>query len=164
MSSTTPLPADATYLERDYPAAPERIWQLWTTADGIEQWWAPDGFRVTVTEIDARPGGTLRYDMSAVGEQQIAFMEQHGLPLTAPSTKTFTEVEPTVRLGYSTLIDFVPDHAPYEVLTIVELTATTGGGTHVRMGVERMHDDTWNGRLIAGRGMELDALGQLLAG
>jgi len=25
-------------IERTYPAAPEKIWELWTTAAGIESW------------------------------------------------------------------------------------------------------------------------------
>src|SRR5436305_8401291 len=33
-------------LERTYAATPEEIWELWTTAAGIESWWAPDGFVV----------------------------------------------------------------------------------------------------------------------
>ena len=37
------------------------VWDLWTTKEGIESWWGPDGFAVTVQELDLRPGGTLRY-------------------------------------------------------------------------------------------------------
>ena len=41
--------------ERAYETTPETIWELWTTAAGIEQWWAPDGFRTEVRELDLRP-------------------------------------------------------------------------------------------------------------
>lgn len=138
------------------------MWALWTTAAGIEQWWAPDGFSVTVDELDLREGGTLRYSMTATGPGQIAFMEQAGMPLTTASTKRFTELAEPTRIAYESLVDFVPDHAPYEVLTIVDLTATALG-THVRMRAEPMHDPVWTDRLLAGRAMELDALGRLLA-
>jgi hypothetical protein len=46
-----------------------------------------------VQELDLRPGGSLRYAMTAVGAEQVAFMESVGLPLTTESRKTFTAVE-----------------------------------------------------------------------
>jgi len=45
-------------IERTYPAAPEKIWELWTTAAGIESWWAPEGFAVRVDALEVWPGGT----------------------------------------------------------------------------------------------------------
>jgi uncharacterized protein YndB with AHSA1/START domain len=150
-------------LERTYPASATRIWELWTTAPGIESWWAPDGFRVDVSELDVRPGGALRYAMTATGEGQIAFMESAGMPLTTESSKTFTEVEAPTRLAYDSLVDFVPDVAPYSVATTVELTETSAG-TEVVMTVESLHDDVWTERLLAGRANELDNLGQVLGG
>ncbi|MFE4857815.1 SRPBCC domain-containing protein [Streptomyces sp. NPDC056670] len=49
-------------IERGYPVPPERVWELWTTASGIERWWAPDGFTVRVETLDLRPGGELVYE------------------------------------------------------------------------------------------------------
>src|SRR4051794_12482776 len=40
---TAGLETDMHRLERTYAASPETIWELWTTPEGIEQWWAPDG-------------------------------------------------------------------------------------------------------------------------
>ena len=51
----------AARLERTYGAPPELIWELWTTAAGLDQWFAPDGFESRVTELELRPGGRLRY-------------------------------------------------------------------------------------------------------
>ena len=159
---TSPAPtADATVIERTYPASPERIWDLWTTADGIGQWWAPDGFRTHVSAIDVRPGGSLVYEMTAVAPETIAFMDGAGLPLTTESRKTFTEVDPPRRLGYQSLIDFVPGHEPYEHLTVVDLEPA-GEGTKVTMRLDPLHDAEWTQRIIAGRTNELDNLGRLL--
>jgi uncharacterized protein YndB with AHSA1/START domain len=149
-------------IERTYPAAPEKIWELWTTASGIEAWWAPDGFTVHVDDLDLRPGGTLTYTMTATGPEQVAFMEGAGLPLSTTSTKTFTTVEPTTRLAYTTLADFIPGAAPYEFLTEVELSRTADGSTHVRMIADAMHDEEWTQRLAAGRANEMDNLGKLV--
>ncbi|WP_078862681.1 SRPBCC family protein [Streptomyces sp. NRRL F-5123] len=145
-------------LERTCNAAPERIWELWTTGAGIEAWWAPEGFTVRVDALDLRVGGTLTYTMTATGPEQIAFMESAGLPLGSTSHKTFTEVQPARRLAYATLADFVPGVEPYEFLTEVELRATADGGTRVTMTADSMHDEEWTARLAAGRAAELDNL------
>src|SRR3954452_24690429 len=93
-------------LVRTYAAAPERIWELWTTAAGIERWWAPDGFTTEVRELDLRPGGTLVYAMTATAPEQVAFMQEAGMPLTTVSRKTFTEDTAPERLAYLSLVDF----------------------------------------------------------
>lgn len=148
-------------IDLDYPASAGRIWELWTTASGIESWWAPDGFTVRVDALDLRPDGTLTYTMTATGPEQAAFMEGAGLPLSTTSTKTFTVVEPQRRLGYTTLADFIPGVTPYEFLTDVELTPTDTG-VHVTMTVDAMHDEEWTQRLVAGRQNELANLGRLV--
>lgn len=161
MTSATSA-ADATVIDRTFPTSPERIWELWTTADGIGRWWAPDGFRTDVTAIDVRPGGELRYTMTAVSPEAIAFMNGAGMPLATESRKTFTDVERPRRLGYLSRIDFVPGHEPYDHLTVVVL-APVDGGTKVRMAIDPMHDQEWTDRIVAGRTNELDNLGRLLA-
>ena len=55
-----------------------------------------------------RTGGTLLYTMTAVGAAQVEFMANAGLPLSTSSRKTFTELDGPRRLGYQSLIDFVP--------------------------------------------------------
>jgi uncharacterized protein YndB with AHSA1/START domain len=53
-------------LERIYSAPIQQVWDLWTTKEGIESWWGPDGFTVKVRKLDLRPGGELHYAMTAV--------------------------------------------------------------------------------------------------
>ena len=149
-------------IERTVSAAPARVWELWTTPEGISQWWAPDGFRSDVTRLDLKPGGELVYTMTAVGPEQVSFMEQNGMPLSTESRKRFTEVVEPTRLGYQSLIDFVPDHAPYEHLTEIELEPVETG-TRIVMRIEPMHDEVWTERLVAGRTAELDNLARLVA-
>ncbi|MGY2875650.1 uncharacterized protein YndB with AHSA1/START domain [Marmoricola sp. URHA0025 HA25] len=148
-------------LRRSYPASPERIWALWTTPEGIASWWAPEGFRTSVDALDLHPGGVLVYTMRATGREQIAFMEQAGMPLSTTSRKEFTEIEEPTRLAYTSLIDFVPDHEPYQHLTVVTLDRTAAG-TDVMMEIEPLHDEVWTARIQAGRANELDNLGQVL--
>ncbi len=143
-----------------YAASPESILDLWTTARGIESWWAPDGFSTTVQELDLRPGGNLVYAMTAIGPEQVAFMNGAGMPLTTVSRKTFTEVSRPHRLAYLSDIDFVPDQEPYEHLTVVDIEPA-GSGAKVTMTVDPLHDEVWTDRLVAGRTNELENLARV---
>jgi uncharacterized protein YndB with AHSA1/START domain len=148
-------------LHRSYPTSPQRIWELWTTPDGIGAWWAPDGFTTTVDRLDLRVGGSLDYTMTATGPEQVAFMQQSGLPLATSSHKEFTELEEPFRLAYLSLIDFVPGVEPYRHRTVVTLERTSMG-TAVEMWVDPLHDREWTERIVAGRVNELDNLHQLV--
>ena len=148
-------------IERTYPAKPERIWELWTTPEGIEQWWAPDGFEARVQKLDLEPGGELRHSLTATAPEQVEFMSSAGLPLTTHARKRFTEIEAPRRLAYVADIDFVPGVEPYEQLTTVDLTPTDDG-TRILMTLQPMHDEEWTQRLLAGRANELDNLSRLL--
>lgn len=148
-------------LRRSIAAPPERVWELWTTPEGIGAWWAPDGFTTTVDTLDLRPGGSLDYAMTATGPEQIAFMDQAGMPRSTSSHKEFTEVVSPTRLAYLSLIDFVPGQDPYQQLTVVTLERTATG-TDVTMECEPLHDEEWTGRLMAGRANELANLERLV--
>lgn len=154
---------DAFVLERTVDASPEEVWELWTTAEGIERWWSPDGFTTEVRSLDLRVGGELVYAFRATAPEQIAFLERAGLPLVTEARKTFTELERPSRLAYTSVVDFVPDAEPYEQLTTIELRPAPGGGTHVVETADGMHDDVWTARLREGRENELANLAELVA-
>ena len=99
-------------IERTVSASPETVWELWTTADGIARWWAPDGFRTDVDRLDLQPGGELVYTMTAEDPAQVEFLEQNGLPLSTQARKVFTELQRPSRIAYRSVIDFVPDRSP----------------------------------------------------
>jgi uncharacterized protein YndB with AHSA1/START domain len=149
--------ANATQLERTFDAPVERIWELCTTAAGLEEWWGPDGFETRVSELELRPGGQLRYVMTAIGAQQVAFVQDLGMPLSSEFRRTFTEVVSPTRLAYLSLIDWVPGHEPYEHLTVIELEQTEAGTTVV-MTLDPLHDEGWTQEYRAHRANELDKL------
>jgi uncharacterized protein YndB with AHSA1/START domain len=148
-------------LERTYGASPEDVFALWTTEEGIEAWWAPDGFEVEVERLELRPGGTLLYTMTARAPEMVKFMTDSGMPICTRATKIFTEIEPPRRLAYDSLVDFVPGVEPYEHGTLIELEPE-GDGVRVVETIEPLHDDKWTQRLIAGRQNELANLARLL--
>ena len=149
-------------IERTFHAAIEDVWALWTTADGIESWWGPEGFRVKVRTLELRPGGALHYDMIAVGPDQIAFMKKAGMPLSQLTRATYKEVKPHARLAFDCVVDFVPGVEPYETATVVELTAR-GAGTDLVLTIEAMHDEQWTQMAVMGWESELGKLAQTLA-
>ena len=155
-TESTPSP-NAARLERTYDAPAELIWELLTTPAGLEEWWAPEGFETRVSELELRPGGQLRYTMTATAPEQVAFMQNTGNPLSVELRKTFTEAVPPTRLGYQSLIDFVPGHEPYEHLTTIDIEPA-GDRTNVVMTVDPLHDETWTQEYRAHRGNELDNL------
>jgi uncharacterized protein YndB with AHSA1/START domain len=144
-------------LERTYAADVQDVWDLWTTKDGIESWWGPGGFKVTVRSLDLRPGGELQYAMTAVDPAQVAFMQQAGMPLTQECRITFVDVQPLRRLEYVHLADFIPGVDPYDVTHTVEIHDTPSG---VRMVVtfDAMHADEWTQRATMGWESELGKL------
>ena len=156
--TTEPAPSpNGARLEHAYDAPAELIWELWTTAPGLEEWFAPDGFATQVSELELRPGGQLRYVMTATAPEQVAFMRETGNPLSIEVRKTFTEAAPPTRLAYLSLIDFVPGHEPYEHLTTIDIEPA-GRRARVVMTVDPLHDETWTQGYRDHRGNELDNL------
>lgn len=149
-------------LERVYRADVQDVWDLWTTSDGIESWWGPGGFKVTVRKLDLRPGGELLYAMTAVDPPQVEFLKNAGMPLTHELRITFTEVVPRRRLAYVHLADFIPGIEPYDIATVVELHPVPEG---VRMVLtfDAMHSDEWTQRAVMGWEGELGKLAAVLA-
>lgn len=48
---------------RTFDAPRELVWQVWTDPAHVVNWWGPDGFTNTNTEMDVRPGGIWRFIM-----------------------------------------------------------------------------------------------------
>ena len=148
-------------LERTFKASIAEVWDMWTTREGIESWWGPEGFSVTVSALDLRPGGDLLYTMSAVEAEQMEYMVKAGMPLSTDHKLTFTAVDPPRRLAYRDMADFIPGVEPYEVRTVIELEEVEDG---VRMVLtfDRMHDERWTELARMGRESELARLEKVL--
>ena len=52
-------------LVRVLDAPRQAVFAAWTDADAFCQWFGPDGFTCVVHEMDVRPGGRARFDMTA---------------------------------------------------------------------------------------------------
>ncbi len=126
-------------IERRYRASLEDVWDLWTTKDGFESWWGPQGFRADVEEIDAKVGGALRYDMVADSPEMVEAMKAAGQPISHKTKSRFSELSPRTRLVLTNVVDFLPGVATYESNIQVDLSED---GEFVRMVVtlDGMHN------------------------
>jgi uncharacterized protein YndB with AHSA1/START domain len=149
-------------LERTFAASPQEVWELWTTREGMEAWMGPEGFNVTVQQLDLRPGGTLVYAMTAVGPEQVEYMTKAGMPLVNVNEVRFVEVDPPRRLVTRNVADFIPGVEPYEVESILELEQEAEG-TRLVLTFEAMHDARWTEMARLGHESELRKLADLLA-
>jgi uncharacterized protein YndB with AHSA1/START domain len=149
-------------LERTFEAPLEEVWALWTTREGLESWWGPEGFTTKVHEIDVRSGGQLRYAMTATAPEQIDFMRRSGMPLTTEQRVTYQSVVPLRRLAYTSLADFIPGVAPYDVATLVELHPS-GQGVRMTLTIDVMHDERWTKMAVMGWESQLGKLAKLVA-
>lgn len=123
-------PAPARF-ERTYDATVEELWELWTTKEGFEAWWGPEGFRVEVHALDCRDGGALVYDMIATDPGAIAYLEKEGRPASHGTRGTYAGVRPFETLTLVHVIDFIEEVEPYINHMTVELSEVEGGARMV---------------------------------
>ena len=149
-------------LERVYQADLQDVWDLWTTKEGIESWWGPGGFAVTVRTLDLRPGGSLLYAMTR--DRRAAdriheagrYAAHTGVPhhVHRGHSAEATGVHPSRRLH--SWRGSVPD-----VATIVELDRV-GESVRMVLWLDPMHNEEWTNRAVMGWNSELDKLGALI--
>lgn len=109
-------------IERTFKAAPEKVWAMWTTKEGLMKWWALSardmGFEFTVKEIDPRVGGRFAFGMKNPQHD----LTNHG---------TYVVVQPHSHLAWTWHFDIYlgPNDKPYDVPISVVLTRLPSGGT-----------------------------------
>lgn len=105
-------------LRRTIAAAPERIWEAWSTPELLQQWFAPKPWRISDVVIDPRPGGVFNFIMHGPDGERF------------PSHGIFLEVEPGRRWTTTDALtpDWKPAGQPFMVAT-VELTPGEDGRT-----------------------------------
>jgi uncharacterized protein YndB with AHSA1/START domain len=131
----------AIVIERSYEAKLDDIWVLWTTDEGFESWWGPEGFRADVHRMEARPGGAVHYDMVADAPEAIAAMKAMGEPATTACRGHFSEFRPRERLALSQVIDFLPGVEPYDSLIEVAFAPAPDGRVRMAVTLHPMHDE-----------------------
>lgn len=119
-------------LTRNLDASPEQIWNAWTSADEIAEWWHPHGATTPRDSVDVelRVGGRYRYTMvdGETGNEVVSGGEY--TVIEQPSTLAFS-------WGY---IDATVDDSPLVTVTIEDLGGLTRLTLDIR-GVDGMPGD-----------------------
>lgn len=111
-------------IERTFKAAPEKVWDMWTTKKGIEKWWVPAardmGYDLAVREMDVRRGGKFAFEMKG---------KEH----TVVNHGTYEVVTPPRELGWTWHFDIFlgPSQKPYDVPIFLAFEKTASGGTRM---------------------------------
>ena len=157
MNATTTR-GDAKFVfDRTYRATQKEVWDLWTTKDGFESWWGPQGFRADVHEIEARVGGVLRYDMVADTPEMVEAMARMGQPPLHAVHARFTALTPRTHLVLTSVIDFLPGVAPYDNDIVVDL-AQDGDRVRMVVALTGMHTPEMSGMQRQGMESQLTKL------
>jgi uncharacterized protein YndB with AHSA1/START domain len=99
----TPAPQNSTslVLRRTFEASRARVFRAWITPAALEQWFRPRGMRMTVRSLDARVGGSFRFEvengsaiigtyLQIVPPEQLVFTWSAGV---APSRETVVTLD-----------------------------------------------------------------------
>ena len=157
------LPKKKITLERTIRASPREVWDLWTTKQGFESWWGPEGFITKVRRLEVSPGGKFEYEMTATGAEQVEAMKNAKLPLTSRAHGSYKEVRAPKRLVYKAVIDFITGVTPYEKTTLVEFQIVPGG-TKLTVIEDAMHNEEWTRMSEMGMASSLDKLVKVVEG
>ena len=63
MTDQIPNDDNAIAIERIFDAPPERVFRAWSDPEQVAKWYGPEGFSLSVCEIDFRVGGKFLYRM-----------------------------------------------------------------------------------------------------
>ena len=106
-------------LMRLFDAPPSAVFEAWTNADQVAQWWDPSGAPLAICEIDLRPGGKFRWVHR--GDKR----REH------PFTRTYRTIAPPDQLVFAART-FPSSPESVATLNFVE----DGGGTKFVMTIE----------------------------
>ncbi len=103
---------------RDFAAPRALVFQAFTDAKHVAEWWGPRGFTAPRGEVDARPGGKIYILMQGPGD------------FSPPMTATVQEVVPNERFVFSAVARDNNNNALLESLTTVTFR-DYGSGTRL---------------------------------
>lgn len=62
-----------------------RVWEAWTDAEQLVQWWGPNGFRNTIVKFEPKLGG--RFDLTMHGPDGTDYRNESHFTEFVPKTK-----------------------------------------------------------------------------
>lgn len=131
------MPADGSpgrefTISREFNAPRELVFNAWTEAERLAEWWGPKGFKIRVAKLDVRPGGVFHYSMTTPGGEDWwgRFVYREVVPPERMVfVSSFSDAE-----GGVTRAPFNPAF-PLEVLSTITFTEHDGRTTITLRGV-----------------------------
>jgi uncharacterized protein YndB with AHSA1/START domain len=157
MSTTTVNPTTITTpsdveieITRTFDAPRDLVFEVWTKAEHVAKWWAPECVTMLDCQIDLRVGGAFRYFVEAPDGSQFAFKGE------------YREIVPPERLVHTQILD-VPPYAD-SVAVVTVLFSERDGRTTIKETIRHPSMEARDGHLNSGmREGAVAALDQLEA-
>lgn len=126
-TDTAPAANQEFTISRVFNAPRDRVWNAWTQAESLAEWWGPKGCKIQIFKLDFRPGGVFHYSMKFSNGPEMfgrfAYRE-----IAAPErivfVSSFADAE-----GKITRAPFFDGGWPLEVLNVVTFTEQAGKTT-----------------------------------
>lgn len=90
-------------ITRGFDAPRTLVFEAWTKAEHVAQWWDPSRVRLAACEIDLRPGGTFRFVNDGPGGADRSFAGVYR-EIDPPSRLVFTTKSPSGAESAGTLV------------------------------------------------------------
>ena len=145
------LPSDQEILiTRTFGAPRDLVWQMWTKAEHLQNWWGPTGWTLPICELDFRPGGNWFYCMQGPDGMQSCGKATY-LEIDAPERIVYEDAfadsdgNPLegMPLGHITL-KFVEEGDKTTVINTVRYPTKADRDKVIEMGMEAGIDQTFN--------------------
>ncbi|GKU78900.1 SRPBCC domain-containing protein [Paenibacillus sp. L3-i20] len=144
-------------LEREFNASPELVFQAFTQAEHLKQWWGPNGWTIPVCNLDFRVGGAWHYCMKCEDKNQGDFygMESWGKSvyqeIVAPEkivyVDSFSDAEGNISKDMpSTIVtlSFIKTDRGTKVVNHAEYVTAESVEQVLAMGMMQGITETWN--------------------
>ena len=135
-------------LERFIPSSPNELFTLWIEPEHVARWWAPDGYKAAVHDLDVRPGGRWRIVLRGSGGRELAMGGFYHI------------VEPPQRLAFSWTWEEEPGTRGSETEVTVSFEPVQGG-TRLVLVHQNFHSKDARDRHLSGWSASFDRLTNL---
>ena len=145
------LPSDQELvITRTFDAPRDLLWQMWTTAEHLRNWWGPEGWTLPVCEMDFRPGGSWFYCMEGPDDMQSCGIARY-LEIEPPQRivyeDAFADAEGNVVEGMPVaqiILEFIAEGDKTTVISITRYPTKEDRDKVLEMGLEAGIDQTMN--------------------
>ena len=125
-------------LRRRFRASPDRVFRAWTEPSALREWWSPPGWTAGKIEIDLRPGGAYRIEMSRSGGDDRVGVCGEFLEMAPPRRLVYTWIWESAFAGMGpTLVTVEFESVPDGTLVILRHEK------FVDLGLRHLHRTGW---------------------